>query len=69
MTVDELLAAVDQRTRLVLRLRFHEDLTQTEIAERIGVSQMHVSRILRRALERLAAHADAGAVLARAVAR
>jgi RNA polymerase sigma-B factor len=65
MTVDELLAAVDQRTRLVLRLRFHEDLTQTEIAERIGVSQMHVSRILRRALERLAAHADAGAVLAR----
>ena len=41
------------RDRLVLHLRFVEDMTQTEIAERIGVSQMQVSRILRSLLERL----------------
>jgi RNA polymerase sigma-B factor len=39
--------------REVLRLRFVEDLTQSKIAEQVGYSQMHVSRILRRALERL----------------
>jgi len=39
--------------RQVLELRFVEDLTQTQIAEKIGVSQMQVSRILRHALERL----------------
>ena len=37
----------------MLHLRFVEDLTQAEIAERVGVSQMHVSRLIRRALERL----------------
>jgi RNA polymerase sigma-B factor len=41
------------RERRVLWLRFVDDLTQTQIAERIGVSQMQVSRILRRALQRL----------------
>jgi RNA polymerase sigma-B factor len=41
------------RERRVLWLRFADDLTQTQIAERIGVSQMQVSRILRRALQRL----------------
>jgi len=41
------------RERRVLVLRFVEDLTQTQIAEQIGVSQMQVSRILRRALARL----------------
>jgi RNA polymerase sigma-B factor len=40
------------REHQVLYLRFFEDRTQAEIAKRIGVSQMHVSRILRRALER-----------------
>jgi RNA polymerase sigma-B factor len=39
--------------RLILHLRFVEDMTQTEIAKRIGVSQMQVSRILRSLLERL----------------
>lgn len=43
----------------VLRLRFVEDLTQREIGERIGYSQMHVSRLLRRALDRLESAADA----------
>ena len=41
------------RDRIVLHLRFVEDLTQAEIADRVGVSQMHVSRLIRRALERL----------------
>ena len=39
--------------RRVLELRFMHDLTQREIGERIGYSQMHVSRLLRRALTRL----------------
>ena len=39
--------------RQVLELRFMHDLTQREIGERIGYSQMHVSRLLRRALNRL----------------
>ena len=39
----------------VLRLRFTEDLTQREIGERVGYSQMHVSRLLRRALNQLEA--------------
>jgi RNA polymerase sigma-B factor len=47
------LRALPERDRLVLYLRFVEDLTQSEIAEQIGVSQMHVSRLIRRALERL----------------
>jgi len=49
------LAALPDRERHILRLRFEQDLTQAEIAERIGVSQMHVSRLLRRSLDRLAA--------------
>ncbi|MGH2973435.1 MAG: sigma-70 family RNA polymerase sigma factor [Solirubrobacterales bacterium] len=44
---------LDDRERTVLRLRFDEDLTQREIGHQIGVSQMQVSRILRRALRRL----------------
>jgi RNA polymerase sigma-B factor len=44
---------LDERERLVLRLRFAEDMTQSQIAERIGHSQMHVSRILRRTLDRI----------------
>lgn len=41
------------REREILFLRFGEDLTQTEIAERVGVSQMQVSRLLRGSLQRL----------------
>jgi RNA polymerase sigma-B factor len=47
------LAALPTREREILRLRFTEDLTQSEIAARVGISQMHVSRLLRRALDRL----------------
>ncbi len=42
-----------ERERRILFLRFGEDLTQSEIADRVGVSQMQVSRLLRRSLQRL----------------
>ncbi|MDQ3647743.1 MAG: SigB/SigF/SigG family RNA polymerase sigma factor [Actinomycetota bacterium] len=51
--------ALPEREREILRLRFVDDLTQREIGERVGVSQMHVSRLLRRALDKV--HAAAGA--------
>ena len=47
-------AELTPREREILRLRFVEDLVQREIAERVGLSQMHVSRVLRQALEHLA---------------
>lgn len=50
---------LDDRERRVLYLRFVEDLTQTEIARRVGCSQMQISRILRRALARLQERARA----------
>lgn len=49
---------LDERDRMVLYLRFVEDMTQTEIAKRVGCSQMQVSRILRRALGRLSERAN-----------
>ncbi len=48
-----LLAALPERERTVLLLRFFESLTQTQIADRVGVSQMHVSRLLAKSLARL----------------
>ena len=41
---------LDERTLEILRMRFQADLTQREIAEQLGISQMHVSRLLRQAL-------------------
>lgn len=58
-TIAPTLRALPPRDRVILHLRFSEDLTQSEIAERIGVSQMHVSRLIRRALARLRAVANA----------
>jgi len=54
-TIAPTLKALSVRERLILHLRFVEDMTQSEIADRIGVSQVHVSRLLREALARLAA--------------
>jgi RNA polymerase sigma-B factor len=51
--LERLLSVLTPRDREVLRLRFEEDLTQSEIGERIGVSQMHVSRIIRQAIAQL----------------
>jgi RNA polymerase sigma-B factor len=48
-----LLDALPERERTVLMLRFFESLTQTQIAERVGISQMHVSRLLAKSLTRL----------------
>lgn len=52
-SLEPALRALPERERTILHLRFTEDMTQSEIAERIGISQMHVSRLLRRALDRL----------------
>ena len=54
--------ALPARERMILHLRFEHDMTQAEIAERVGVSQMHVSRLLRRSLDRLKASAEACAL-------
>ena len=48
-----LLEALPERERMVLVLRFFESMTQTQIAERVGISQMHVSRLLAKSLTRL----------------
>jgi RNA polymerase sigma-B factor len=58
-TVSTALGHLPARDRLVLQLRFVEDLTQTEIAEKVGISQMQVSRLLRRSLDQLRALTDA----------
>jgi RNA polymerase sigma-B factor len=57
-TVDRLMTVLSDREREVLRLRFDDDLTQSEIGERVGVSQMHVSRLIRQAVARLRAAAE-----------
>ena len=49
-TISTLMQGLDERSREILRLRFEQDLIQSEIAERVGVSQMHVSRLIREAL-------------------
>ncbi|CCM65435.1 MAG: sigma-70 family RNA polymerase sigma factor [Candidatus Microthrix parvicella] len=52
--VEGLLDRLPDRERTILEMRFFEELNQSDIAERVGVSQMHVSRLIKRALERLA---------------
>jgi len=59
-TMDPLLATLPAREQSILRLRFYEDLTQSEIADRLGISQMHVSRLLSRSLAKLRTEASAG---------
>jgi RNA polymerase sigma-B factor len=58
-SLHRLLRTLCRRDREVLRLRFEEDLTQREIGLRIGLSQMHVSRIIRGAIEELGEAAEA----------
>ena len=53
LTVAELVGRLTERERVILKLRFCEDLPQTQIAERLGISQVHVSRLLSATLERL----------------
>jgi RNA polymerase sigma-B factor len=61
-TITAVLERIPPRERLILRMRFVEDLTQTEIAARVGISQMQVSRLLRRSLDQLRALTDEGRV-------
>jgi RNA polymerase sigma-B factor len=45
--------ALDERERKILQLRFFDGLTQSQIAQQVGISQMHVSRLIRRSLEKI----------------
>lgn len=57
--VEHLLGRLSEREREIVRMRFFEELTQREIGERLGLSQMHVSRLLARSLTRIREWADA----------
>jgi RNA polymerase sigma-B factor len=59
VAIEEALEQSSDRERMILHLRFVEDMTQSEIAKRVGVSQMHVSRLLRATLDRLRDEAEA----------
>jgi RNA polymerase sigma-B factor len=51
--LDELLQVLKPRERLIVELRFREDRLQSQIAEHVGMSQMHVSRVIKHSLEQL----------------
>jgi RNA polymerase sigma-B factor len=53
VALDTLLSTLDEREQLMVRLYYQEELTQSEIGERLGYSQMHISRLLRRAIAQL----------------
>lgn len=59
VVVEALLARLPRREQLLLRMRFYDDMSQREIAARLGVSQMHVSRLLARVLDALRQEAAA----------
>jgi RNA polymerase sigma-B factor len=61
LAMESVLPVLGEREREVLQLRFADELPQTEIALRIGCSQMHVSRLLRRSLDKLRAAAEEAA--------
>ena len=50
-TIAPAMRALPERERVIVYMRFVKDMTQSEIADRIGISQMHVSRLIRKALE------------------
>ena len=53
--VERLLATLDPREQEIIRLRFYDQMSQEQIAERVGLSQMHVSRLLRRSFDAMRA--------------
>jgi RNA polymerase sigma-B factor len=57
LAVDRLLSSLPERERTIVELRFFAGLTQSEIAERVGLSQMHISRLLTQSLGQLREHA------------
>lgn len=56
--IEALTGTLSPRLREIIRLRFHEDLTQAQIGELLGVSQMQISRLLRQALQTIRDTAD-----------
>ena len=58
VALSPLIAALPRREQIILHLRFFEGLTQSEIANRLGISQMHVSRLLARSLAKLRGSAE-----------
>ena len=59
VALDALLETLDERERLIVQLYYQHELTQTEIGERLGYSQMHISRLLRGAVQQLLLAASA----------
>jgi RNA polymerase sigma-B factor len=57
-TLSPLLSRLPEREQMILQLRFFEGLTQSEIARRLGISQMHVSRLLARSVAQLRTAAE-----------
>jgi RNA polymerase sigma-B factor len=60
-TLGPALAMLDAREQRIITLRFYGNLTQSQIADQIGISQMHVSRLLTKALVKLRGHMDVDA--------
>lgn len=54
--LEEAMKVLDKRERKIVEMRFYDDLPQMQIAERLGISQMHVSRLLNRALSKMQAY-------------
>jgi RNA polymerase sigma-B factor len=52
-SLEPALERLPPREREILRMRFEDGLTQTQIADQVGISQMHVSRLIRRSLDRM----------------
>src|SRR5215213_1733658 len=63
VSMSMLTSCLSERDQELLRLRFEEDLTQSDIADRVGLSQMHVSRLLRGALDQLATRLESPELL------
>ena len=57
VVLDSLLATLDERDQTIVRLYYRDELTQSEIGEQLGLSQMHISRLLRQATAQLVAAA------------
>jgi RNA polymerase sigma-B factor len=68
VVLDSLLATLDARDQTIVRLYYREELTQSEIGEQLGLSQMHISRLLRQATAQLVAAAQDDEALTRAAA-
>jgi RNA polymerase sigma-B factor len=52
-SLEPAIGTLPERERDILRMRFEDGMTQSQIAERVGVSQMHVSRLIRKSIDQL----------------